>query len=85
MGFREFDLPLGEESLQVLLNGLLSVKPNNLPELGIGTETDGRLEIQIRLLIHSRTSNRTDSSGGHIEDPAVFVRWVSDAADDVLR
>src|ERR1017187_7003721 len=43
------------------------------------------LKSRSAFLIHSPTSSRISSSGGLIEDPAVFVRRVGDAADDVLR
>ena len=42
------------------------------------------LKSRSAFLIHSATSRRISSSGGLIENPAVFVRRIGDPADDVL-
>lgn len=43
VGLREFDLVPGEESLKVLLSGLLSMESDNVPKLAFTDEADGRL------------------------------------------
>ena len=48
--FRELRLVPGKERLQVLLDGLLSVKDDDVPEFRLRRKADGGAEVEMRLL-----------------------------------
>ena len=61
------------------------METDNVPKLAFSAEADDGLNSKSGFLSHSRTNSRISSSRGLIKDPAVFVRRVGDAANDILR